>query len=929
MKSVFRPKPTPPAAAEDRTLAKRFESRVRLSWLALLAERFWEALLWPFLVVSAFLVVTLVDLWSITPPLLHRVLLGAFGLALAISFLPLIRLTLPTREEALRRLERKANIKHRPATSYEDRLGTTPVKETALLWAAHRERLSRLIDRLRPSWPDPRTDRKDPYAIRALLLIGLVAALFAAGGNGWDRLRGAFSPAASSAPSLLRLDAWVTPPVYTGVPPIVLADGSETIGAGAETFRALSVPERSELVVRAHAPQGEKVTLLTSNEDGSHATVAEPKTGKTEGLIEFSVALNEPGSADVRIGGQTIAKWRFDLIKDEPPTISLMGNPTTTPRSALRLVYRADDDHGVANAEARFTLAEGEDAGLTAPPIAIPPPVEVAPIVPVAPNEAGPKDAGSKETAVKADPLLEPPVMPLQLPRANAKRVEGRATQDLTAHPWAGLKVRMTLVARDQAGQAGMSAPYEFVLPERVFTKPLAKAVIEQRKSLVRDPSSTETVAGALDALTIGGDKVDEDSFTYLSLRDVYWRLLSNPSHDAIASAVDQLWSIALRIEDGDLPEAERELKSAQDALSQALAKNASPEEIKQLVDNLREALSRYLQALAQQAQDKGNMAKQDKQSGDQLLSQQDLDKMLSNIEKLAQSGSKEMAERMLSELKDIIERMQAGNIPENAKQQRASRMMKDLNDVISKQQKLLDDTFDAKRKQGDGGGQQSQQFDVSPPGQPLEFGPGTSMAPFADMPGEAQQGQIKGSGESGKNGSAPDQGQMETGQQPQGGQRPGHNGQLAERQQELRDKLQSLIDRFRMEGADAPEQFDGAGKSMGQAKDAIGDDNLDQATQAQNQALDSLRKGAQSMAEQMEQSGEMQQGQGPGNNGRDPLGRPDRSNRPDLGLSVKVPDEIDIQRAREVLDELRRRLGDPQRPPIELDYLERLIKPF
>ena len=397
MKSVFKAKQTPPPPAEDRTLAKRFESRVRLSWLALLAERIWEALLWPFLVVSAFLVVTLLDLWSITPPLLHRVLLGAFGLALAVSFLPLIRLSLPTREEALRRLERKANIKHRPATSYEDRLGTTPAKDTALLWAAHRERLSRLIDRLRPSWPDPRTDRKDPYAIRALLLIGLVAALFAAGGNSWDRLRSAFSPAASSAPSQLRLDAWVTPPVYTGVAPIVLADGSETIGAGAETFRALSLPERSELVVRAHAPQGEKVTLTTSNEDGSHATLAEPKTGKagkTEGLIEFSVALNEPGSADVKIGGQTVAKWRFDLIKDEAPTISLMGNPTTTPRGALRLVYRADDDHGVANAEAKFALAEGEHAGLAAPPIAVPPPVIVAP------PSAAPKDASGKDIAI-------------------------------------------------------------------------------------------------------------------------------------------------------------------------------------------------------------------------------------------------------------------------------------------------------------------------------------------------------------------------------------------------------------------------------------------------------------------------------------------------------------------------------------------------
>ena len=39
--------------------------------------------------------------------------------------------------------------------------------------------------------------------------------------------------------------------------------------------------------------------------------------------------------------------------------------------------------------------------------------------------------------------------------------------------------------------------------------------------------------------------------------------------------------------------------------------------------------------------------------------------------------------------------------------------------------------------------------------------------------------------------------------------------------------------------------------------------------------------------------------------------------------------DKIDIQRAREVLDELRRRIGDPSRTTLELDYLERLIRSF
>src|SRR3990172_6268329 len=200
MRSVFRSKETPPETAEDDALAKRFEGRVRLSWLALLGERIWEALLWPFLVVTAFLGVSLLELWSLLPPLLHRVLLGGFGLALIASFLPLLRLSLPTRQEALRRLERHAGIKHRPASSYEDRLGATPAKETAALWVAHRERLSHLISRLKPSWPAPRTDREDPYAIRAALLLVVVAALLASGGNAIDRLRAAFAPGATSTP---------------------------------------------------------------------------------------------------------------------------------------------------------------------------------------------------------------------------------------------------------------------------------------------------------------------------------------------------------------------------------------------------------------------------------------------------------------------------------------------------------------------------------------------------------------------------------------------------------------------------------------------------------------------------------------------------------------------------------------------------------
>jgi len=60
-----------------------------------------------------------------------------------------------------------------------------------------------------------------------------------------------------------------------------------------------------------------------------------------------------------------------------------------------------------------------------------------------------------------------------------------------------------------------------------------------------------------------------------------------------------------------------------------------------------------------------------------------------------------------------------------------------------------------------------------------------------------------------------------------------------------------------------------------------------------------------------------------------DPLGRPLHGRDFGDDLTVKIPGEIDVQRVRRILEELRRRLADPQRPQIELDYIERLLKDY
>jgi hypothetical protein len=126
----------------------------------------------------------------------------------------------------------------------------------------------------------------------------------------------------------------------------------------------------------------------------------------------------------------------------------------------------------------------------------------------------------------------------------------------------------------------------------------------------------------------------------------------------------------------------------------------------------------------------------------------------------------------------------------------------------------------------------------------------------------------------------------------------------------------------------------------MGNAEGQLGQGNADGAGESQGRALEALRRGAQNLAQALQrQQGDGQQpGDGPGervgrqqNSGpdADPLGRPLRSRELPDDSSVRVPGEIDAQRARRILEELRKRFGESVRPQLELEYIERLLKDF
>jgi uncharacterized protein (TIGR02302 family) len=187
-------------------------------------------------------------------------------------------------------------------------------------------------------------------------------------------------------------------------------------------------------------------------------------------------------------------------------------------------------------------------------------------------------------------------------------------------------------------------------------------------------------------------------------------------------------------------------------------------------------------------------------------------------------------------------------------------------------------------------------------------------------------------------------------GQQGQQGEQSGDSlDELQQNQQALRDRLNKLLEDLKNhglgqnqpgqqgQGQNGMDQLGRAGEAMGEAEGQLGDSNADGAVESQGRALDALRKGAQGLAQSMQQ--QLGQGPGPGQNGRlglpraqrdtDPLGRPLRGRDYGDDVTVKVPGEIDVQRARRIIEELRRRFGDVLRPQDELDYIERLLKDY
>jgi uncharacterized protein (TIGR02302 family) len=819
--------------------ASRLDRLIALSRAALAWEFFWRAATGALGVVLLFLAVSWLGLWIVLPPTGRMVGVALFVALFVFVVVRQARAARLSRQAALARIDRQPGATHGIASSLADQpANSANDPATAALWRVHIARIERMLARTEIAFPSPRAIEWDKYALRAGALLLAVVGGISAGPERASRISAAFSWGGDlvAAPGA-RLDAWIDPPAYTGKPPIVLTGRAGDTNTG--EVRRISAPVGSSVIIRA--PSLADIDFKT---DGALVPQAQQGGDAKARTAEKRFALK--GDGHLQIGREN---FEIAAVPDNPPTVELLEQPRANLRGSLTLSYKLDDDYGVIAAEGRVANPE----------------IEGRP--------------------TRGRTLTPPPSLPLVLPPTANGLGESRATVDVSESPWAGARVSLTLHARDEGGNEASTSPVAIYLPQRSFTKPLARALVEQRRNLVLEPDSRARVASTLQALMIEPEKFDTSAGVFLGLSAAGARLAHARSDDDLRDVADFLWSMALQIEDGGLSDAEREMRAAEKQLRDALQRNASDEEIRKLTEQLKAAMDKFLAEMMQRQPENRDQAQQTPDPNGRSVTPEQLRKMLDQMQEMARSGNMADAQRMLDQLQEMLENLRTAR--RSNRQNEATRQMQkslgDMDRLMRDQQQLRDDTY---------------------------------------RDGRQSEEQKNQHGERGRQGAEKEK-------------------NLRERQSQLRDRLGEIEKQLGARGGESKKDLKDAEDAMREADGELGEGgDRDKAVDAQGRALDALKKGSDQLAQQMQQNGQSADQMGEGQpNGEpdgqnpgeaDPLGRSTnrdprfnpRAKYDPLGVSPAL-------RAQRVLEELRRRLGDVSRPQDELDYLERLLRRY
>jgi uncharacterized protein (TIGR02302 family) len=853
-------------------------------WAERLARAFWP--LWSlFLVTVAALAFGLQDLGP-----LHYA--QAAGAVVAIAALLLLALGIrrfrkPTALDALDRLD--ATMPGRPIAALTDTqaIGANDPASLAV-WKAHQDRMAARAAGARPVQPDLRLSSRDRFSLRYVALTAFVMAMIF--GSFWraTSVTGLTPGAAAAMPAGPSWEAWAQPPAYTGKPTLYLNE---------ITAPTLELPTGTRLQIRLYGPEGDLSVAQTvadlpppANPDPK-ATPAAAVPNAMAGVHDLTVSR----SGSLAIDGNGGREWQITAIPDKAPIVEVTGTMTREADGRFKQGFKASDDYGVVAGRVTISL-------------------DLAKV--------------DRRHGLAVDPeSIEPVVLDLPMPRKGSRtELTSTLVDDLSKHVYANLPVTMVFTVADAGGNEGSSAPYQVTLHGKRFFDPLAAALIEMRRDLLWNRINAPRSVQLLKAVTNRPEGFIRHDRAFLHLRVLMRKLeateaaLTVEDRDTMS---EELWKIALMVEEGNLQDAFERLQRAQDRLDEAIKNGASPEEIDQLMKEMQQALNDYMRELAEESQRNPGDQQQSQMMQGQMMSGDQLQQMLDKLQELMEQGKTAEAAELMEQLRQLMENMQVVQGQQGQGQGQGSpgqQGMRDLGETLRDQQDLSDDAF--RDLQG-----------VPRPGQ--EQGQGQQQG--ENQQGDGQQGDQQGDGQQGEN----QQGDGQQGNDQANGQGGGDDRSLTDRQRELRERLDQL-QRGDLPGdgtkqaEDGRQNLDRAGRAMKDAEDALRNGDLDGALDRQAEALQALRDGMQdfgeALAEEQRQNRDAQGGErdfgSADPNGTDPLGRrPGESAR--IGSDENMVQNDPDKRAQELLDEIRRRSGELARPLEELDYLKRLLQLF
>ena len=376
--------------------------------------------------------------------------------------------------------------------------------------------------------------------------------------------------------------------------------------------------------------------------------------------------LQGDGSLRISRGEKEVGAFSLLSLPDAPPTITPLAPPQPNLRGSFTLTYRIADDYGARDAQVSAQLpADGE--------------------------------------APEGHALVEPPKGALELAAAPGGLGDARSTLDWSDSPYAGARADLILQVRDEGGNEGQAVIKGFVLPQKNLANPLARALAEQRRLLALDSGQRDKVLTAIDALMIAPELFTPKMSVFLGLRFAHASLRHARTDADLVAVTDLLWEMALHIEEGDAPQAERDLRAAQKALREALSRGASPEEIERLTQQLQKALDAFLAELQKNSAQKAQSG--ESETGDsRTVTPKDLKSMLDQLSEAAKNGDKEAAMELLERMQDMLENLRsAEKSGESGQAARNRKAMRDIDKLMRDQQKLRDDTFAHQRSEQSG----------------------------------------------------------------------------------------------------------------------------------------------------------------------------------------------------------------------------------